>query len=356
MDIREVGQRSKGFDPLFDDEAGRSTERKRVVVVAGGAGFLGSNLCIRLIHEGDRVVCVDNLETGRLENLSEVIAHPDFRFFHHDILKRFSIKGPVNRIYNLACPASPVSYQKDPVHTFLTSVLGSLNLLEMAEVKSARVLLSSTSEVYGDPDVTPQDESYRGLVNTVGPRACYDEGKRAAETLFFEMHETRDVDVRIARIFNTYGPRMDPEDGRVISNFVVQALQGRDLTIYGNGEQTRSFCFLSDMLDALTLLMECEDCGSGPINLGNPQEFTINEIAAIVRAKVPAAANVVYRDLPKDDPHQRRPDISRAKTLLGWEPQVDLDTGLDATISYFREELRNTQSYLSARVAAAGGS
>ncbi len=339
--------RMKRIDPNFKDAIGTQDARKRIVLIAGGAGFIGSNLCTRLLAAGDRVICIDNLETGRLENLSDAMANPDFRFFQHDIIKRFSIVGEVDRIYNLACPASPPKYQKDPVHTFLTSVLGSLNLLELADAKSARVLLSSTSEVYGDPDVTPQTESYRGLVNTVGPRACYDEGKRAAETLFYEMHETRGVDVRIARIFNTYGPGMDPEDGRVISNFVVQALQGHDLTVYGTGEQTRSFCYISDMLDALTLLMESETCGTGPINLGNPHEFTINELAELVHIQLPSGGAVVHRDLPRDDPRQRRPDITLAKTLLNWEPKVALSAGLGPTIGYFREELRKIQKPLA---------
>ena len=341
------GKEKKTLNPELEIDIPKSGVQPRVVLVAGGAGFIGSNLCRRLLEAGDRVICVDNLETGRLENIAGLIPNPGFRFFNHDIIKPFRVKGEVDRIYNLACPASPVKYQKDPVHTFLTSVIGSLNLLEIAAEKDARVLQSSTSEVYGDPDVTPQSETYRGLVSTIGPRACYDEGKRAAETLFHEMNQTRQVDVRIARIFNTYGPRMDPEDGRVVSNFIVQALQNVPLTVYGTGEQTRSFCYISDMLDGLIALMECEDWGADPVNLGNPGEFTVNELAELVLERIETSSALVYKDLPKDDPRQRRPDISRAKTVLGWEPKVPLRDGLEPTIDYFREELAQAQSPVS---------
>jgi len=300
----------------------------------------------RLISEGDRVICVDNLETGRQENIAGLLEHPNFAFFLHDIIDPFSIEGPVDRIYNLACPGSPPKYQRDPLHTFKTSVIGGINLLELAEEKGARILQSSTSEVYGDPDVSPQSETYRGLVNTVGPRSCYDEGKRGAETLFHEMHEREGVDTRIARIFNTYGPKMDPEDGRVISNFIVQAFTGQNLTIYGDGHQTRSFCFIDDMLDGWIALMETENSFGkidDPVNLGNPGEFTIAELADIVLELTGTDVGISYHDLPQDDPRRRCPDISRAGRLLGWAPKIPLREGLGPTIEYFREELKRKQ-------------
>ncbi|WP_434286926.1 UDP-glucuronic acid decarboxylase family protein [Celeribacter sp. SCSIO 80788] len=338
-----MGSNVKRFDPQFSLVSSEQHFAQRVVLVAGGAGFIGSNLCRRLLSQGNRVICVDNLETGRLSNIGALMSEPDFRFFLHDIVEPFSIKGQLDRIYNLACPASPPKYQKDPIHTFQTSVMGALNLLELASKKGARVLQSSTSEVYGDPDVSPQNEEYRGLVNTMGPRSCYDEGKRAAETLFHDMHVTRGVDVRVARIFNTYGPRMDPEDGRVISNFIVQALKGEPMTIYGTGEQTRSFCYIDDMLEGLMALMECETCGAVPVNLGNPGEFTMNELSRLVQKMIPGHGGAVYCDLPKDDPRQRRPDITRARTLLNWAPQVSLRAGLVPTVTYFSKELELSQ-------------
>jgi len=336
--------KKKQFAPEFEitSRAGKTSER--VVMVAGGAGFIGANLCRRLLERGDNVICIDNLETGRHQNVAGLVSNPSFRFYLHDIISPFSVTGPVDQIYNLACPASPKKYQKDPIHTFLTSVIGALNLLDIAALKNATVLQSSTSEVYGDPDVSPQSESFRGLVNTIGPRACYDEGKRAAETLFHDMYEVRHVDVRIARIFNTYGPMMDSEDGRVVSNFVVQALKGEALTVYGTGEQTRSFCYISDMLDGLIALMECVVCGADPVNLGNPIEFTINELAELVSNRIPTAGGVVYEGLPEDDPHQRRPDISLAKSRMGWEPTVSLSEGLEETIKYLRAELEEIQN------------
>jgi len=317
----------------------------RSVLVAGGAGFIGSNLIRRLLERGDRVICLDDLSTGRFENVAELIAHPRFRWVQHDIIEPFTINGPIARIYNLACPASPPKYQADPLHTFQSSVLGALNLLELAEKKGARILQSSTSEVYGDPDRSPQDESYHGNVNTFGPRACYDEGKRAAETLFYGSHQ-RGVDIRVARIFNTYGPKMDPDDGRVVSNFIVQALSGAPLTVYGTGMQTRSFCYVSDMVDALTALMEAPEVTQAihaPVNLGNPGEFTMIELAEIVQELTGTATPLVHLPLPKDDPLQRRPDIGRARNLLGWEPKVALRDGLKPTIAYFRDELRALQ-------------
>ncbi|WP_372604241.1 UDP-glucuronic acid decarboxylase family protein [Actibacterium sp.] len=312
------------------------------MLVAGGAGFIGSNLCHRLIAEGDRVICVDNMETGRHENIADLLTHPRFAFLHHDIVGAFTVGGPIDRIYNLACPGSPPKYQRDPVHTFKTSIIGGINLLSLAEEKSARILQSSTSEVYGDPDISPQSEDYRGLVNTIGPRACYDEGKRGAETLFHEMNKRRGVETRIARIFNTYGPRMDPEDGRVVSNFIIQAITGNNLTVYGDGNQTRSFCYIDDMLDGLVALMETETpfgTINDPVNLGNPGEFTMLELADLVREMTGSGSGLVFRGLPVDDPHQRRPDIHKAKHLLGWEPKIPLREGLEPTIAYFRAEL-----------------
>ncbi|MBC7144572.1 MAG: SDR family oxidoreductase [Thioclava marina] len=339
----------KEFVPPFVSGAGAlsgAQAYRRTVLIAGGAGFIGSNLSRRLLAQGDRVICIDNLETGRSANIEGLIPNPGFAFFLHDIVEPFTVKGPVDRIYNLACPASPPKYQRDPVHTLKTSFIGALNLLAIAEKKNARILQSSTSEVYGDPDISPQPESYRGLVNTVGPRACYDEGKRATETLFYESHRQTHVDVRIARIFNTYGPRMDPEDGRVVSNFVVQALTGQPLTVYGEGEQTRSFCYIEDMLDGLTSLMEADELEPtifDPMNLGNPHEFTMLELADLVLHLTGAKVKREFHPLPKDDPLQRRPDITRAKTLLGWEPKVPLHDGLIPTIEYFREEIDMAQ-------------
>jgi UDP-glucuronate decarboxylase len=329
----------KAFDPQFDLVFTNAVKIPKVVLIPGGAGFIGSNLCARLVEQGDYVICLDNLLTGRMSNIAPLLMHPRFRFFRHDIIDPFEITGPVMRIYNLASPASPPKYQKDPIHTFKTSVLGAMNLLDLARAKGARILQSSTSEVYGDPEVVPQPESYRGLVNTVGPRSCYDEGKRAAETLFHEMHQQHGVDIRIARIFNTYGPKMDPEDGRVISNFIVQSLRGQALTIYGDGSQTRAFCYVDDMLDGLMSLMEVETVGAGPVNLGNPGEFTIADLAGKVLALTGNAAGVEYHDLPIDDPRRRRPDITRARNLLGWAPKVALEQGLRATVDYFRTEI-----------------
>ncbi|MBA3911024.1 MAG: NAD-dependent dehydratase [Rhodobacter sp.] len=305
----------------------------KVVLVAGGAGFLGSALCPRLLDAGNTVLCVDNLLTGDLANVASLFGHARFRFIRHDIIAPLRLSGRVDEIYNMACPASPPRYQADPIHTFRTCVEGSLNLLNLATEKGARILLSSTSEVYGDPEVPVQSEDYRGNVSTVGPRACYDEGKRAAETLFWEFGEHRGTQTRIARIFNTYGPRMHPDDGRVVSNFIVQALRGEALTIYGDGSQTRSFCYVDDMVEGLVRLMESDE--KMPVNLGNPGEFTMLELAEKVLARIADARPLCYRPLPKDDPRQRCPDISRAKRLLGWEPTVPLERGLDLTIPWF---------------------
>ncbi|MCT2538589.1 SDR family oxidoreductase [Sedimentimonas flavescens] len=324
--------------PTFNPGPGTIAGRGHIIIT-GGAGFIGSNLCERLVKSGECVVCIDNLETGRMENIAHLIGRPGFSFFLHDIVQPFDVKGPVAQIYNLACAASPPKYQLHPVHTFKTSVIGAINLLELAGRKGARILQSSTSEVYGDPDISPQREDYRGLVNTVGPRSCYDEGKRASETLFHDFHLRRNTDVRIARIFNTYGPRMDPEDGRVISNFSVQALSGLPLTVYGDGKQTRSLCYIDDMLDGLIALMNTDTAGPDPVNLGNPGEYTVLEIADMILEMSGSPASITYRDLPRDDPHQRCPDIGRAIRLLGWAPKVSLREGLVPTLAYFREEI-----------------
>lgn len=311
----------------------------KVIVVAGGAGFVGSNLSRRLLDAGHSVICVDNLLTGDLNNIADLAHHKKFRFRRHDIVKPLRIDGPVDEIYNLACPASPPRYQKDPIHTFRTCVDGTLNLLSLAESKGARILQSSTSEIYGDPDISLQHEGYRGNVNTCGPRACYDEGKRAGETLFWEYGEHRGVQTRIARIFNTYGPQMHPDDGRVVSNFIVQALRGEAMTIYGDGSQTRSFCYIDDLVEGLMRLMASDE--KMPVNLGNPGEFTMLELAEKVQAKIRSGVELVRLPLPQDDPRQRRPDISRAQRLLGWAPTVSLDQGLDKTIAWFARRLKS---------------
>ncbi|WP_011908366.1 UDP-glucuronic acid decarboxylase family protein [Cereibacter azotoformans] len=312
--------------------------RRKVVLVAGGAGFVGSHLCETLISEGHSVVCLDNLQTGRIQNISALQAHPQFRFIEQDILDRLNWQGPLDEIYNLACPASPPLYQRDPIHTFRTCTEGVLNLLGLAKATGARILQASTSEVYGDPEITLQHEGYRGCVNTVGPRACYDEGKRAAETLFWEFGTHMGVEVRIARIFNTYGPRMSPEDGRVVSNFIVQALTGADITIYGDGMQTRSFCYVDDLVAGLKALMASET--SDPVNLGNPGEFTMRELADMVLRQTDSRSRLVQCPLPVDDPRQRRPDISRAAARLGWAPTVALEEGIARTIRHFAGELQ----------------
>jgi len=305
------------------------------ILVTGGAGFLGSHLCERLLQDNHEVVCLDNLFTGRKANILHLSADPRFEFVRHDVVDPF--KAEVDWIFNLACPASPVHYQFNPIKTVKTSVMGAINCLGLAKRLKARVLQASTSEVYGDPEVHPQPESYRGNVNPIGLRACYDEGKRCAETLFFDYHRENGVDVRVVRIFNTYGPRMLADDGRVVSNFIVQALEGKDLTLYGDGEQTRSFCYVSDLIEAIVRAMTQEDA-VGPINIGNPVEFTIRELAEQVIEKTGGKSRIVNKPLPEDDPQRRRPDIALAKKLMDWEPSISLDEGLDRTISYFREQ------------------
>lgn len=307
------------------------------ILVTGGAGFIGSHLCERLVKQGHRVICLDNLFTGSEKNIELLKQSEHFSFVRHDVVDPYDCM--VDRIFNLACPASPVHYQIDPVKTLKTSVIGSLNMLELAVRNHARILQSSTSEVYGDPKVNPQREEYWGNVNPVGIRSCYDEGKRCAETLYFDYHRTRSADVRVIRIFNTYGPSMNPEDGRVVSNFIVQALTRQDITIYGDGSQTRSFCYVDDLVDGMMKMMETEGL-TGPVNLGNPGEFTMLELAEKVIQKTGTRSKIVFRPLPQDDPQQRKPDISRAKEKLGWEPKISLDEGLDRTIEYFKSVVR----------------
>jgi UDP-glucuronate decarboxylase len=307
------------------------------ILVTGGAGFIGSHLCDRLIAQGAEVLCVDNLYTGTRRNIAHLLGHPRFEFMRHDIT--FPLYVEVDRIYNLACPASPVHYQHDPVQTTKTSVHGAINMLGLAKRLRVTILQASTSEVYGDPQVHPQREDYWGNVNSIGPRSCYDEGKRCAETLFFDYHRQHGLAIKVARIFNTYGPRMHPNDGRVVSNFIVQALRGEDLTVYGDGSQTRSFCYISDLVEALVRLMETEPAFTGPVNLGNPAEFSILALAETVLRLTGSRSRIVHRPLPPDDPARRWPDIGLARAALGWEPKVALEEGLRDTIEYFRKTL-----------------
>ncbi|WP_442920863.1 UDP-glucuronic acid decarboxylase family protein [Mesorhizobium sp. CCNWLW176] len=309
----------------------------RRILVAGGAGFLGSHLCERLLNEGHSVICVDNFSTGRMENLHQLLSSDTFSFVRHDIIEPLDL--PVDEIYNLACPASPPHYQADPVHTMKTNVIGSLNLLELASRYQARIFQASTSEVYGDPHVHPQPESYWGNVNSFGPRSCYDEGKRSAETLFYDFHKQHGVDIRIVRIFNTYGPRMRPDDGRVVSNFIVQALKGEDITVYGDGSQTRSFCYVDDLIEGFHRLMYCPQAIHTPVNIGNPGEFTVGALAEQIIDMTGSRSKIVHHSLPVDDPRQRRPDITAAKQELGWEPTIALADGLKSTIAYFEGQL-----------------
>jgi UDP-glucuronate decarboxylase len=307
------------------------------ILVTGGAGFLGSHLCDRLIKDGNDVLCVDNFFTGSKGNIAHLMANPYFEVMRHDVT--FPLYVEVDQIFNLACPASPVHYQYDPVQTTKTSVHGAINMLGLAKRVKARILQASTSEVYGDPLVHPQPESYWGHVNTIGPRSCYDEGKRCAETLFFDYHRQHNLDIKVVRIFNTYGPRMHPNDGRVVSNFIVQALKGEDITIYGDGSQTRSFCYVDDLIEGFVRMMNTEAGFTGPINLGNPNEFSMLELAEKVLKHVGGSSKLVFHPLPTDDPKQRQPDITLAKSKLAWEPTVQLDDGLKETISYFRKLL-----------------
>lgn len=304
------------------------------VLVTGGAGFLGSHLCDRLIQEGNDVICADNLFTGSKDNIRHLLSNPYFEFIRHDITEPLYVE--VDQIYNLACPASPVHYQYNPIKTAKTSIHGALNMLGLAKRVKARILQASTSEVYGDPEIHPQPETYRGCVNPIGLRSCYDEGKRMAETLFFDYHRQHQVDIRVIRIFNTYGPRMNQNDGRVVSNFIVQALKGQDITIYGDGTQTRSFCYVDDLIDGMIRMMNCEDF-IGPVNIGNPGEFTMLELAQKIIAMTGSKSKLIFEPLPSDDPAQRQPVIDLAKTRLGWSPTINLDEGLEKTIEYFKE-------------------
>lgn len=307
------------------------------VLVTGGAGFLGSHLCERLLKDGMEVLCVDNYFTGSKQNVVHLIGHPYFEMVRHDVT--FPLYVEVDQIYNLACPASPVHYQHDPVQTTKTSVHGAINMLGLAKRVGARIFQASTSEVYGDPEVHPQQESYWGRVNPIGPRSCYDEGKRCAETLFFDYYRQHQLDIKVARIFNTYGPRMHPNDGRVVSNFIVQALRGDDITVYGDGQQTRSFCYVDDMIEGFVRLMESEASITGPINLGNSDEFTMLELAEKVIQIVGGRSKITFRALPVDDPKQRQPDICKAENELQWMPKTELEDGLVETVAFFKERL-----------------
>ena len=307
------------------------------ILITGGAGFLGSHLSDRLIEAGHEVLCVDNFYSGRRENISHLLQHPRFELLRHDV--SFPLYVEVDAIYNLACPASPIHYQRDPVQTTKTNVLGAINMLGLAKRLKVPIMQASTSEVYGDPTVHPQPEEYWGNVNPIGIRSCYDEGKRAAETLFFDYRRQHDLPIKVVRIFNTYGPRMDPADGRVVSNFIVQALTGENITIYGDGSQTRSFCYVDDLIRGFMSMMDTPHEITGPINVGNPNEFTITQLAELVVAKTGSSSTIQYLPLPSDDPQQRQPDIRRAQEVLKWNPEVELDQGLDHTIAYFRATL-----------------
>jgi UDP-glucuronate decarboxylase len=306
---------------------------QRRILVAGGAGFLGSHLCERLLAQGHKVLCVDNFYTGARRNVEHLLGNPNFELMRHDVTLPLHVE--VDQIYNLASPASPVHYQHDPVQTTKTNVLGAIHMLELAQRVRARILQASTSEVYGDPEVHPQPESYWGRVNPIGMRSCYDEGKRCAESLFFDYHRQHRVDIRVARIFNTYGPRMDPRDGRVVPNFIVQALRGDSITIYGDGRQTRSFCFVDDLIEGLGRFMEADPGGPGPVNIGNPEEFTVRDLAKLVIELTGSSSKLAFAPLPSDDPMQRRPDVGAAKQMFGWQPSVRLEEGLRKTIEYF---------------------
>ncbi len=308
----------------------------KTILITGGTGFIGSNLCKKLINDNTKIICIDNNYTGRLENVKDLLAHSNFRFIEHDIIKPLEIEEKIDEIYNLACPASPKYYQNDKaIFTTKTCIYGAINVLELARKNDAKILHSSTSEVYGEPAVHPQREDYRGNVNPIGIRACYDEGKRCAESLFFDYNRIYGIKIKVVRIFNTYGPFMQSDDGRVVSNFICQALNGDNLTIYGDGNQTRSFCYIDDLVDGLVRMMESGDNFTGPVNLGNPKEFAVNQLAQLVKEKINPKLNITYLPLPADDPCRRKPDISLAKEKLAWEPKIMLSQGLDKTIEYF---------------------
>ncbi len=343
------------LETVRSQHAGTAAHHRTLsVAVTGGAGFIGSHLCDRLLQEGHKVVCIDNLYSGHLANIRPLQRHPRFRFIKHDIREPIDIPEPLHQIYNLACAASPRHYQRDPIGTMQTCIAGAQNVADLARRKAARVLQASTSEVYGDPERHPQPEDYVGHVNPIGPRACYDEGKRAAETLLSDYQRVYGVPMKIARIFNTYGPRMLENDGRVVSNFIVQALRGEPLTIYGTGMQTRSFCYVDDMVDGLVRLMAAGDDVAGPCNLGNPHEVTIRQIADLIVRLSGSKSQLVHRPLPQDDPKRRRPVVTRAQKLLGWRPRVNLEDGLKATIGYFALKLFTDEEEPLAQVACSG--
>ncbi len=312
----------------------------KTALITGGAGFIGSHLCERLLADGYRVICVDNLFTSSRENIKHLESNGNFLFIEHDIVNPLNLDDKIDEIYNLACPASPVHYQRDAIFTVKTNIIGAINILDLARTKGAVVFQSSTSEVYGDPSVHPQVESYRGNVNPIGPRACYDEGKRCAETLFFDYNRMYNVPIKVVRIFNTFGPRMDSNDGRVVSNFIVQALKNEDITIYGDGTQTRSFCYVDDLINGFVKMMASDRSVIGPVNLGNPQEITVKTMAEAIIEMTGSKSKIVYQDLPTDDPTRRCPDITLAKTKLGWQPQVDWKVGIEKTIKYFQTIIR----------------
>ncbi len=311
----------------------------KTILITGGAGFIGSNLCGRLLEEGNRIICVDNFLTSSKENISSFLENKNFKFIEQDIVSPLFIDENIDEIYNLACPASPVHYQNSAIHTIKANTIGVINILGLARAKNAKIFQASTSEVYGDPLEHPQKETYRGNVNPFGPRACYDEGKRCAEALVFDYFRTHNLKIKVVRIFNTYGPNMAPDDGRVVSNFILQALKGEDITIYGDGNQTRSFCYIDDLVDGFIKMMASEDQVLGPINLGNPDEFTVNELAQKVIESTGTKSKLVYKDLPIDDPTRRCPDISLAKEVLKWEPKIKLQVGLVKTIAYFKSKI-----------------
>lgn len=308
---------------------------RKKILVTGGAGFLGSHLCEKLLSQGHDVICLDNLFTGQKDNIAHLIGNAYFEFVRHDITFPYHVE--IDEIYNLACPASPVHYQYDPVQTIKTSVHGAINMLELAKVTKAKVFQASTSEVYGDPEVHPQPESYWGRVNPIGQRSCYDEGKRCAETLFFDYHRQNQIKIKVARIFNTYGPRMKLDDGRVVSNFIIQALRGQDITIFGDGTQTRSFCYVADLIEGLVNFMNTPDEITGPINIGNPNEITMLDLAQAILKITNSSSKIVFKPLPSDDPKQRQPDVTFAKKVINWNPKVDLERGLGETVKYFKE-------------------
>jgi UDP-glucuronate decarboxylase len=317
---------------------------KKKILITGGSGFLGSHLCERLLEEGHEVICVDNFYTGNKQNILHLLRNPFFEVIRHDIC--FPLYIEVDEIYNLACPASPIHYQHDPVQTVKTSIHGAINMLGLAKRIKAKIFQASTSEVYGDPTVHPQKETYFGNVNPIGIRSCYDESKRCAETLFFDYHRQYDIQIKVVRIFNTYGPRMHPNDGRVISNFIVQAIKGDDITVYGDGLQTRSFCFVDDLIDGFLLFMNSDSIITGPINLGNPIEFTILDLAKLVIKMTKSNSKIVFKKLPLDDPKQRKPDITKAMDLLNWQPKINLEKGLEKTIKYFKKILKINPSLI----------